>query len=306
MVLIVVLITGAVWQRCMLKKEASTYTPVGTMVTVNSHDMHVYVKGTGITSYVFLAGSGTPSSYTDFYQLQNEFSQYGKTISYDHDGFGWSDATSESHTVDRLAEELSVILDTVKAGENCILVCHSLASLEAIRFAQLYPEKVNGIVFLDSGSPEFYSKDSEITSILINRACAVGRVTGLNRLLVNIGVSLPFVGESARIAGLPEEVRKIERAMYNRYLGNNKNLDLLTWINENAFSVLEGERLTNLPILVLSSESGTKWEEVQKELCAWSKVGKQSTLEGAGHYIHWTNQKEVIEAIHQFIKEYKL
>lgn len=303
LIFITLLGCGAVWQSIMQDKEMKEYKPVGTIIQVAEEEKHVYVKGNGDTCYVFIAGSGTPCAYTDFYGLQNAFSQYGKTITYDHTGFGWSEKTKNGYDVDNLAEELDTILTESDAGENCILICHSLGSLEGIRFAQLYPEKVKGIIFLDSGSPEFYAKDSEIKSYFINRGCAMLRVTGINRFIGLFGIKLPLLGENARMSGLPSEIKGVEAAMYYRYLGNTANIENILKINENAEMVLEGGRLDNIPILVLSSDSGAKWEKTQKELGKWSNDAKQITIKGAAHYLHWTNQEEIIEEIQYFTDE---
>ncbi|WP_315119585.1 alpha/beta fold hydrolase [uncultured Clostridium sp.] len=294
---------GYVWQDTMQKIEIERYRSVGTFVNVNSHNIHTYVQGDGTTCFVFMAGSGTPCAYSDFYNLQNEFSQYSKTITYDHAGFGWSEKTSSSRVVDTLADELNSILNEVDAGNECILICHSLASLEAIRFAQLYSNRVKGIVFLDSGSPEFYSTNSELQSYILNRVCSALRVTGINRLLGNFGVYLPIVGENDRISMLPDEIKHIDKVMYYRYLGNKANVANINLINENAQTVLNGNTLVDIPILVLSSDSGEKWGSVQNQLSKWSENNHQVTIENSGHYIHWTNQHKVIEKIHSFVED---
>lgn len=151
-------------------------------------------------------------------------------------------------------------------GKKYILICHSLGSLEAIRFAQLYSDRVKGIVFLDCGSPQFYKDDLEWYAKFINRGSGVLRAVGFNRLLGEIGIKLPLVGENVRYPLLDDKEKVIDAAMYYRYIGNWDNLSTLNLINENAEVVLEGELLNDLPILVLSSDSGKGWEEVQRQL----------------------------------------
>ncbi len=49
-----------------------------------------------------------------------------------------------------------------KAGEKLpyILVGHSMGSLEAIRFAQMYKDEVKGIVMIEAGNPEYYANEN--------------------------------------------------------------------------------------------------------------------------------------------------
>lgn len=298
------LITGFIWQALMQKHEWEEFEAVGEIVSVNSHDMHAYIQGDGNVSVVFIAGSGTPCSYTDFYSLQKELIPYAKTLSFDHAGYGWSEKTDIPRTIDNLANELKELLYKTGIEDQSVLVAHSLASLEVIRFAQLYPEAVKGIVFLDSGSPEFYNTLSERQSKLLNRTSALLRVSGLNRVLGNVGIKLPVTGENIRYPLLPSNIKKIDVAMYYRYIGNTYNISSIDLINENAEVVLDGGILNNIPILVLSSDSGDSWKQVQKQLASWSENSKEITLKKSDHYIHWTNKDEVVNEIVEFISSF--
>ncbi|NKI20356.1 alpha/beta hydrolase [Paenibacillus dendritiformis] len=290
-IVIILLIIGGIWQNVMMKIELRKYSPKGQLYHINSHNIHLYGVGQGRSTVVFIAGSGTPSAYTDFYYLQSKLQTYSRTISFDHAGFGWSEKTSIPRTIDTVVEELHELLQ--KAGEKApyILVGHSLASLEAIRYAQKYPNEVKGILLLDGGSPEFYAKDSEMKSYFINRFFAGFRVTGVARALGAFGVLLPFSGENIRYKSLPDELKSIDIAMYYNRIGESSNISTIRNINENAQSVIEGGYLKDIPLLILSSDSGGDWEDVQKQLIHWSNQSHQETLPNSKHYIHWSNQK---------------
>lgn len=333
-VLILVFI-GAIWENVMERRERDEGTVPGDFAVLGSYNMHYYKtktnhqndnkRGTetgiepgaetevkteeqterekGKDTIVFIAGSGTPCAYTDFYYLQNALGDRYQTISYDHAGSGWSTETKCERTVDCLADELLQMLDeSVEESSDLILISHSLGSLEAIRFAQKNPERVKAIIFLDGGSPEFYSTDSELSSILLNRVSAVLRVTGIARLAEMIGADLPFYGENVRYLNLPSELQKTDKVMFYHYLGNKENLANIRQINENAKTVMEHGKLAGIPILVLSSDSDEKWQEVQKELADWSDCSSQLTIEGASHYIHWSASEKTVDQITEFLE----
>ena len=296
------LIIGGLWQEIMQKYETDKYEPIGEMLTVNTHKTHLYNMGSGDVTIVFIAGSGTPNAYTDFYYLQSELQQYARTVSFDHSGFGWSEATEVPRTIDNLTNELHELLKKSNYSSPYVLVAHSLASLEALRYAQLYPDEVKGIIFLDGGSPNFYLDYSEMKALLLNRTNAVLRVTGINRILGNIGIKLPFVGENVRYSSLPNEIKEIDAAMYYNLIGNNNNLDMINHINENAKMVIENEHLQDIPLLILSSENGEKWDKVQQELLNWSNKSRQKTIENGKHYLHWSHKEIVLSEIKYFIE----
>ena len=166
------LVAGIVWEAIMERNEKSNYPPIGEYVDLGSYQAHYYSKGEGETVFVFITGSGTPCAYTDFYGLQKQLSKYGQTITFDHAGSGWSKTTKEPRKIANLVEELSILIDKVAGEKKVVLVCHSLGSLEAIGYAQKYPERMSGMIFLDSGTPQFYSTDSELKAIVMNRGFA--------------------------------------------------------------------------------------------------------------------------------------
>ena len=292
--IIIMILTGTVWQRIMIEKEANILLPQGEVFNINNHNMYIHSAGSGKNTVVFVAGSGTPSSFTDFYRMQMELQPYARTVCFDNAGFGWSEKTHMPRTIDVLTEELHELLEKSGQTSSYILVGHSLASLEVIRFAQKYPTEVKEIVLLDGGSPEFYENDSEMKSYLLNRFSAGLRVTG---------IKLPLLGENLRYNSISSDVKDIDVAMYYKYLGNTSNIEYINKINENAREVIKNGHLNNIPIVIMSSDSGEGWEKTQKELLSWSNLSSQETLQNSSHYIHWTNTDYIVEKIKGLIAE---
>lgn len=262
-----------------------------------------HIKGDGDVAFVFITGSGTHCAFTDFYALQNKLSTVGQTITFDHAGCGWSTDTVTARTIENLVKEFSVLIDTVAPNKSIVLLCHSLGSLEAIGYAQVHSERVAGIIFLDSGSPEFYSTDSELLAKTVNRGSAFIRTVGVNRLLGELGLLLPVYGENIRNQQLPDNLKSLDKAMYYQLTGNSSSLNTINLINENAMKVLAGPLLRQIPILVLSSDSGNEWNDVQMQLASWSENSKQITVNDSEHYLYWSNYDEVEKYIDEFIKD---
>lgn len=64
-------------------------------------------------------------------------------------GHGKTPATSKVHTMEMMAEQVFSILETEKI-EECILVGHSMGGYVSLAFAEKYPQKVKGIVLMNS------------------------------------------------------------------------------------------------------------------------------------------------------------
>lgn len=224
-------------------------------------------------------------------------------VTFDHAGSGWSSSTDSLRTIENLTNELSVLIDTVAPNKPIVIICHSLGSLEAIRYTQTNPEKVNGIIFLDCGSPEFYSTDSELLAKIINRGTAFLRTIGFNRLMGELGWFLPTYGENSRNKNLTEIVKDIDKAMFYRFAGNADSINTINLINENAATVLKGPLLGKVPILVLSSDGGKGWNKVQIQLASWSENSELVMIKNAEHYLYWSDYDQVSDCIESFIEK---
>jgi len=301
--IIILILTGAAWQRIMVEKEINISLCQGEVFDINNHNMYIHSTGSGRNTVVFVAGSGTPSSFTDFYRMQMELQPYARTVSFDKAGFGWSEKTDIPRTIDVLSEELHELLEKSGQSSPYILVGHSLASLEVIRFAQKYPTEVKGIILLDGGSPEFYENYSEIKSYILNRFSAGLRITGIARAFGNLGIKFPLIGENLRYNALPVDIKKIDVNMYYKYLGNTNNLEYIKNINENAREVIKNGHLNNIPLVIISSDSGDDWKKTQQELLNWSNYSFQETIYNSSHYIHWTNIDYIVKKIKGLISE---
>lgn len=295
------LLAGIIWEAVMVSAERKNLSEPGAYADLGTYRAHYYSQGSGGIAFVFIAGSGTPCAYTDFYELQNMLSETGQTVSFDHAGSGWSSGTKSPRTLENLVNELSALIDTVTGVKPVILICHSLGSLEAIGYAQSRPERVAGIIFLDSGSPEFYSTDSELLAKAVNRGAALFRTTGLNRLCSELNLLLPLYGENIRNPQLPEKLQETDKAMFFKFAGNRASLGTIELMNENAAAVLSGPALGGIPVLVLSSDNGDDWDSVQMQLDAWSENSEQATVNTSEHYIYWANLDEVSNYINDFV-----
>ena len=285
--------------------EKNLYLPPGQLIDINNHKMHIYAKGFGSPTIVFTVGSGTPCAYTDYYYIQKELQKITRTVSYDRPGFGWSESTPLPRTINNQVNELHNLL--IKSGEKppYILVGHSLASLEVIHYAQLFPGEVSGIILIDGGNPTLYANYSEAFALSLNRISKGLQITGIARILGSIDILLPLVGENERCKQLPDKLQKIDKAMFYSKLGNDFNINSLQNINANAKEVVAKGKLGDIPLVILTAGKDSKWQDSQIDLKNWSSNSKQETLSDAIHYIHWSHSDIVIDRLQEMVRQTK-
>lgn len=118
------LLAGMIWQNIMVTIEQDKCKTEGEFVDTGSYKAHCYAKGDGDTVTVFVAGSGTPCAYTDFYYLQERLAEYGQTICFDHAGSGQSSDADRERTIENMVSELETIIDHFSPDKKVIFVCH--------------------------------------------------------------------------------------------------------------------------------------------------------------------------------------
>ena len=137
-----------------MRKELKKPAP-GKLVNVNGNKLHVFSKGNGDKTFVFLSGSGTACPTLDFKPLWSLLSKKHRIVVVEKFGYGWSESTNHSRDIDTLINESREALKLVGIESPYFLVPHSLSGLESLYWAQKYPNEVKAIIGLDPRIPTF-------------------------------------------------------------------------------------------------------------------------------------------------------
>lgn len=305
--LLVIFIVGAIYQAASLRADQQKYPPVGKMIEVNGHRMHMYGEGEGEITVVLGSGFGTPSPYVDFYPLYSKLSKHTRVVVYERPGYGWSETTKDNRDVDIITEEIHTLLEKTGEKPPYLLVGHSLASLESIRFAQMYEDEVAGIVMLDGGSPEFYQSDKSSPALPLY-GIQMLKHTGVLRTLMHVdGVANLLTKPQEGYGELtPEKLKELNAVMVNKNTYNRNLIQESNNVTKNAQTVIDGGRLQNIPLTLFTSGNNNqekKWSQTQKDFTKWSNKSKQIVIEGAGHYVHHDDPDLIVKEIINLIEK---
>ena len=262
--------------------------------------MHIFTGGTGDVTVVFASGWGTVNPYVDFYPLYHGVSKFANFAVYDRFGYGYSDFTDEKRDVDAIIDEVHELLEKSNQKPPYILVGHSLASLETIRFAQKYKEEVRGIVLIDGGNPELYASQEPVTFIGSLQRQLIKR--GIARFLYNTeGFVDSLNSERNKLSLLPEKLKEVDK-IATLLRGSNKDIiDEMRMSQENAKKVINGGKLGKIPLTIITAgnfgEQKSSWLESQEKLKEWSENSKQFVVDEAKHYIHQYKPDVIIKEI---------
>ncbi|MEV6432806.1 alpha/beta hydrolase [Nocardia sp. NPDC051463] len=121
--------------------------PVGGFQEIDGRHLFVHRSGSGGPAVVFLPGASAVG--LDYFGVQQQVSQFTTAVVYDRGGTGYSDPLPLPRTAAAVATELRELLRAQNIPAPFVLAPHSLGGLYAHRFAQLYPQDVAGLVWMD-------------------------------------------------------------------------------------------------------------------------------------------------------------
>ncbi|MFR4873758.1 MAG: alpha/beta fold hydrolase [Streptococcus salivarius] len=293
---LVLLLASFIYHRLALQREKASLNPMGQMVSVNGHDMSVFVKGNGPQTLVFLSGAGTASPILDFKDLYDGLSKQYKIVVVERAGYGYSEDTSKSRDVSEVLSETRQALAKAQVSGPYIILSHSMASLETLLWQEKYPSEIQAVIGLDWALPESYSQLRMHPQIL--RMARLGSQLGLLRYIPS-RLYVPNENLSSSDRRLYQRIayrQILSQAMLNESLsvkGNAKKVDAK--IN------------SQIPTLLLvSNGEGTSFskEEWRNYAARFAKDQKniELTFYDAPHYLYHYQTKEVVAKIEEFIK----
>ena len=236
-IIILFVIISLVHHKICSSKEKDLLTPLGELVEVNGHNMSIYTEGEGNKTLVFLSGGGTCSPILDFKSLYSLLSSEYKIVVVEKLGYGFSDVVEEKRDIDTILSETRMALDQAGIQGPYVLCPHSLSGLEALYWAQKYPDEVEAIVGLDMAVPAYY--DEMDISIPMMKLGHYGAVWGITRWIPSLAES-----DAIKYGTLSEKEKEIYRAVFYQRTATETMIDEAKVVKDNANIVKEnGGRL---------------------------------------------------------------
>jgi len=267
-----------------LSKEAKIYIAPGKLLEVNGNFIHVFAQGQGNTTLVFMSGSGTSCPTLDFKSLWSQYTDDYRIVVVERAGYGWSEISRSPRDIDTMLEETRKALFLAGEDGPYILFPHSMSGLEAIYWAQRYPDEVKAIIGLDPAIPESYDSLKLSSSIMQNLAYIAAR-TGILRFIPSL------VDSSAAIQShyLSDEDKDAYRAIFHRSTLTINMLNEGKSVYDNAQMIKQTETPINTPMYFFISDGKevglSHWREHLTEYVNSIPYGKYEYVD-SGHYAH--------------------
>lgn len=293
---LVFVLASFTYHRLALQREKISLNPMGQMVSVNGHEMSIFVKGEGPQTLVFLSGAGTASPILDFKDLYDRLSKQYKIVVVERAGYGYSEDTSKSRDVSEVLSETRQALAKTHVSGPYIILSHSMASVETLLWQEKYPGEVKAIIGLDWALPESYSHLKMHPQIL--RMARWGSQLGLLRYLPK---SLYVPNEN-----LSSSDRRLYQRIAYRQILSKAMLNESLSVKKNAKKVASSIDSQIPTLLMVSNGGGTGFSQKDWRHYATSFAKDQKNIEvtfyDSPHYLYHYPTKEVVAKIEDFIK----
>lgn len=303
----VILLTIAVFvlmsyvnHRIRISKEDELFVPLGQQVKVNGYLINVYTEGSGATTLVFMSGGGTCSPVLDFKSLYSLLSDEYRIVVIERAGYGFSDVVDVDRDIDSILSDTRQALAKVGVEGPVVLCPHSMSGIEAIYWAQSYPNEVSAIIGLDMAVPEAYGVyEPNLPMIRLGKFMAD---TGIIRWIPGVAES-----DAIKYGTLTDAEKELYKIVFYRRSATKTMINEVQQIKENAALVAMNGKI-DVPILAFSSSGqGTGWVEeewldFQRTFIANSPNGKLVELDSS-HYVHDIEYERIAEEIGIFLSE---
>lgn len=300
-VIVLFLIVSFIRHKICSFRERKLLTPLGKIVEVNGHNMSVYTEGEGDKTLVFLSGGGTCSPILDFKSLYSLLSNEYKIAVVEKFGYGFSDVVDEQRDIDTMLSETRMALEKAGVEGPYVLCPHSMSGLEALYWAQKYPEEVEAIIGLDMAVPAYY--DEMRISIPITKLGQYGAALGITRWIPSLAES-----DAIKVGTLSEEEKEIYRAVFYQRTATVTMIDEVKAVKDNAKTVKENG-VPQVPMLLfISNGSGgtgfteETWRRIPKEYIAGCDNASYIELD-CPHYVHDYEYEKISEEIRNLLKK---
>jgi pimeloyl-ACP methyl ester carboxylesterase len=314
--LILLLVTGTIYEALARRSAAAQYPPHGQMVDIGGRKIHLDCRGTGAPTVILEAGLGTGGTI-DWTLVHDRIAAITRTCAYDRAGIMWSDPKPTPQHAATVVEDLHATLKAAGITGPLVLVGHSVAGPYVRTYTGRYPDQVAGLVMVDPTTPDQVARLGKVsgTDVHPNRASTLFHAlsalswtgvprfmaagTGNKRLPPEAAAAMAAYA-STSITGATAELDGFDQSMADARAVTsfgNRPLIVLT-----AMAPFTPEQLKTLGMTPpAGARFKAEWQRLHAEQARFSTRGRQQIVPDATHYIQFDRPDVVIAAVREVV-----
>lgn len=288
LVLLLLIAVGVVFQLASTVSDRQNYQPLGDILQVNDHTMHLHCTGEGSPTIILEAGGISFS--LEWYWVQQQLSTVHRVCAYDRAGSGWSEPSSQPRTATQIAQELNTLLNTARILPPYVLVGHSYGGVLSRVYAHQFPNQVVGVVLVDSAIllPEAFATDEAFLQWKRENDLLQVFLWGM----VRTGVYRLTIGGELRSYGYPETVaNELTALRASNQAFDTYYAEAVLYRRELTQEGAAAQNLESLPLAVLWATDGPpaagaqseRLLQLQQAVAGYSSNSTTRYIDGANH-----------------------
>ncbi|MBQ7776444.1 MAG: alpha/beta hydrolase [Lachnospiraceae bacterium] len=297
LVIILVFLLGVfVFNKIMLSKEKVLLEnqQIGQLVEVDGHNMSIYVSGEGEHTLVFMAGSGASTPIISYKTFAERFDGDYRIVIIEKFGYGFSDGFDGPRDVETRVRQNREVLEAAGITGPYILCPHSYSGLEAVYWAQNYPDEIEAIIGLDMAVPRSYDIYDEEIIKTVNSSDA------LKRTLRNMGITRLLVGGTLS-EDFTEEEKQIVTAIACSTYGNTTASNEANYIISDL-EIIDSKTVPDVPTLLIISDGTIADGWIDFEMDYAFSLSEVTTVKlDCGHSVYKYEPERCEEEMREFI-----
>lgn len=183
--------------------------------------MNSYVIGEGSKTIVVLSAFGSQSPIVQYKTLFNELKNDYRVVVVEYFGYGFSMSIKEPRINENFASEVKTMLEQREICGPYVLVAHETSNMYAMKFQQMYPDLVQGIVSIAGLYPseiqdEFRAKQIKNNVSNVN-ITSIFELTGFERIASYVSQETFYID---KMKAMPDVFTAEDISVYRNRIGS--------------------------------------------------------------------------------------
>ena len=258
----------------------------------------MYIDCHGVHGPTVIMESGIGGFSLDWLKVRGLLQPQQRHCAYDRAGYGLSTSSSFPRVSSQIADELHDLLLIADVPPPYVLVGHSFGGYNVRYFASAWPEKVAGVVLVDSSHPEQFER---LPFVQVSAPTSPEQTATFFRHVSAVDMSVLTLHPEAvraQVAALMS-MRKSARTQHREHLTLQQSAQDLTWLpfpDQMPLAVIRrGRRVWDQTPLGNAKEKA--WREMQEDLTSLSQRSILLVADYSGHLVHLEEPDVVVQAI---------
>lgn len=285
--------------------ERRDTAPPGRLIDIGGRRMHLHCLGRGRPTVVVDQGAGAWSVH--WMHLHDDLARKSRACLFDRAGLGWSDPAPGPATSAQAADDLARLLDAAGEPAPFVLVGHSYGGYNARVFRAKHPDRVSGIVLVESGHEDQWTRLPPPLTELTR-----GAVGGLRELAAALRQGKDVPVQPVDSAFRDPRQRRLLEAAYRTPLPYEELADVIEAMDSATAQTRRSGSLGDLPLVVITARrsfdafrhlpisieaSNQVWYRLQGELAGLSTCALHLWSESGDHNLQLTDPAVVIAGL---------